>query len=61
MDETELLEVIARGEDSKHQFKANVTNPVALASEMVAFANAEGGFLLALMMTALLAVFHKMI
>lgn len=43
MDETELLEVIARGEDSKHQFKANVTNPVALASEMVAFANAEGG------------------
>jgi len=46
METTELLEIIARGEDSKHQFKANVTNPNSLASEMVAFCNSGGGTLL---------------
>ncbi len=36
---------IALGEDSTRQFKRDVTNPDALAAEMVAFANAEGGTL----------------
>jgi len=31
MQPSELLEIIARNEDSKHQFKANVTNEIALA------------------------------
>ncbi len=38
-----LLAEIALGEDSTRQFKRDVTNPDALAAEMVAFANAEGG------------------
>jgi ATP-dependent DNA helicase RecG len=46
METTELLEIIARGEDGKHQFKANVTNQNSLASEMVAFCNSGGGILL---------------
>lgn len=46
MDAAELLEIINRGEDGKHQFKANMTNAVALAAEMVAFANSEGGKIL---------------
>lgn len=43
METTELLEIIARGEDSKHQFKANITNTAGLAAEMVAFSNSGGG------------------
>jgi len=43
METTELLEVISRDEDSKHQFKANVTNEMSLAQEMVAFSNSGGG------------------
>ena len=43
METTELLEIISRGEDSKHQFKANVTNATSLAQEMVAFSNSGGG------------------
>lgn len=43
MQAAELLEIIARDEDSQHQFKANVTNEMALAQEMVAFSNARGG------------------
>jgi ATP-dependent DNA helicase RecG len=43
MEVFELLEIIARGEDGKHQFKTNITNPDALAAEMVAFSNSEGG------------------
>lgn len=46
METTELLEIIARGEDGKHQFKANVTNQNSLASEMVAFSNSGGGILI---------------
>lgn len=34
---------ITLGEDSTRQFKANVKNSDALASEMAAFANSEGG------------------
>ena len=43
METTELMEIISRGEDSKHQFKANVTNEISLAQEMVAFSNSGGG------------------
>ncbi len=43
METTELLEIVARGEDSQHQFKADATNALALASEIVAFANSGGG------------------
>jgi len=34
---------IALGEDSKRQFKRDVTNADALAAEMAAFSNSEGG------------------
>jgi len=43
METTELLEIIARDEDSKHQFKANVTNEISLSQEMLAFSNSGGG------------------
>ena len=39
----ELRKLIARGEDSQLQFKTDVNNADALAAEMVAFANSEGG------------------
>jgi ATP-dependent DNA helicase RecG len=43
METTELLEIIARDEDGKHQFKANLTNVNSLAGELVAFSNSCGG------------------
>jgi len=46
MEILELLEIIARNEDGKHQFKANVTNAQQLATEMVAFSNSNGGIIL---------------
>ena len=45
METEELLSIIANGEDSKHQFKADFTNVTAVASEMVAFSNSKGGVL----------------
>ena len=45
METVELLEIIGRGEDTRHQFKADVTNAVSLASEMVAFTNSGGGMI----------------
>jgi ATP-dependent DNA helicase RecG len=38
-----ILDEIALGEDSTRQFKSDVRNADSLASEMAAFANAEGG------------------
>ena len=38
-----IINRIALGEDSEHQFKSNVRNAESLASEMAAFANSEGG------------------
>ena len=43
METAELLEIIARGEDGRHQFKANFTNVNAMAAELVAFSNSGGG------------------
>jgi ATP-dependent DNA helicase RecG len=39
MEASELIEIISRGEDGKHQFKENFTNTDSLAAEMVAFCN----------------------
>jgi len=45
MENIELLDIINRGEDSRRQFKKNVTNVDSLAIEMVAFSNSTGGML----------------
>lgn len=46
MNEAELLDILACGEDNRHQFKSNISNVDALASELVAFANSGGGLLI---------------
>lgn len=43
MKVNELKAQIALGEDSRRQFKQDVTNADSLAAEMAAFANSEGG------------------
>ena len=43
MQKEELLKIVARDEDSRHQFKADVTKASSLAAEMVAFSNSGGG------------------
>ncbi len=43
METTELIEIIGRGEDSRHQFKEDFRNADSLAAELVAFSNADGG------------------
>lgn len=42
----ELHQILAQGEDSRHQFKRDFNNVDALAAELVAFANTAGGYLL---------------
>ena len=46
MQTTDLLNLIALGEDSQHQFKSNVTRSDSIAQEMVAFSNSHGGYLI---------------
>jgi ATP-dependent DNA helicase RecG len=46
MEAIELIEVIGRGEDSRTQFKRNVTNVESLAGDLVAFSNSSGGLIL---------------
>ncbi len=46
MTETEILGIIARGEDSLHQFKRDVINAKSVGAELAAFANGHGGLLL---------------
>lgn len=43
MDVEELQLVLANGEDSKHQFKHEITRIESLAAELAAFANSGGG------------------
>jgi predicted HTH transcriptional regulator len=43
MEPVDLLGILARGEDSGHQFKRNVNNVEAMAYELVALSNCEGG------------------
>lgn len=46
MEPNKLIEIILRGEDSRHEFKSNVTNALSLAQEMIAFCNSNGGLIL---------------
>ncbi|RQW05175.1 MAG: ATP-dependent DNA helicase RecG, partial [Calditrichaeota bacterium] len=46
MKKSELKTIVARGEDSLLQFKADLRNADKLAAEMVAFSNSEGGHIL---------------
>jgi ATP-dependent DNA helicase RecG len=46
MNETELLAILARGEDSRHPFKENFSNVDSLAAKLVAFSNSSGGLLI---------------
>ena len=46
MDALQLIDLVASGEDGGRQFKSDVRNAESLASEMAAFANAEGGIIL---------------
>ncbi len=43
MEISELIEILSRGEDTKHQFKENFHNVDSLAAEIVAFSNSGGG------------------
>lgn len=43
MTEPDLLQTLARGEDSQHQFKRDATNADGMAAELAAFANSGGG------------------
>jgi len=43
MNETELHGILARGEDSHHQFKRDFSHVDGVAAELIAFANTEGG------------------
>lgn len=43
METTELIDLLSRGEDSRQQFKADMTNADGLAAEIVAFSNTSGG------------------
>jgi ATP-dependent DNA helicase RecG len=46
MNVSDLQQLVAKGEDSRTQFKVDVKNAESLASEMAAFANNDGGTLL---------------
>jgi len=46
MTESELLPILSRGEDSRHQFKRHATNADSPAAELEALANSGGGQLL---------------
>lgn len=43
MEAAELQAILARGEDSRHQFKRDLTNAGGVAAELAAFANSGGG------------------
>lgn len=46
MEAIELVESVGRGEDSRTQFKQNITNAESLAGDLVAFSNSKGGRIL---------------
>jgi ATP-dependent DNA helicase RecG len=46
MKRDDLLAMVALGEDSRRQFKADVTNADSLAADLVAFSNSSGGVML---------------
>lgn len=45
MNESDLRQILARGEDSRHQFKRDATSADGIAAELAAFANSGGGVL----------------
>src|SRR5512133_1126096 len=45
MENTELIEIITRGEDSRIQFKTSDVREESLAQEMIAFSNTDGGLI----------------
>ncbi|MGB8246439.1 MAG: ATP-binding protein, partial [Chlorobium sp.] len=46
MNLLQLMDLVASGEDGLRQFKSDIRNAESLASEMAAFANADGGIIL---------------
>lgn len=46
METSELIEILSRGEDSRHQFKESDIREDSLAQEMIALSNTEGGMIL---------------
>lgn len=46
MEALELLELVAKGESSKVQFKVQLPNLDSLAQELVAFSNSKGGIII---------------
>jgi len=46
MEALELIEIIQRGEDSRHQFKVLIDEAYELAKDMVAFSNTNGGLII---------------
>lgn len=46
MNHDDLLAMVALGEDSRRQFKADVTNADSVAADLVAFSNSSGGMML---------------
>jgi len=46
MDKQTIAQILQRGEDSKHQFKQDISSPAGLAAEMAAFSNTHGGVIL---------------
>lgn len=45
METVDILRILSAGEDSRHQFKKNFNNIDALAVEIVAFSNTQGGII----------------
>lgn len=43
METVEVLKILARGEDSFHQFKRTINSELSLAQELIAFSNSQGG------------------
>lgn len=43
MTESDLLQALSRGEDSRHQFKRDATNADGMAAKLAALANSGGG------------------
>ncbi|MEJ2681963.1 MAG: hypothetical protein P8176_12995 [Gammaproteobacteria bacterium] len=41
METTELIDILSQGEDSRHQFKADITNVDALAAEICGVAERQ--------------------
>ena len=46
MTNSELLNILRTGEDTRHEFKVDVTNAKSIGAELAAFANGGGGWLI---------------